>query len=84
MEPETAYAPREIEVLRIEVAKLGLAPGETLVVRVPPGRLERRDHWQQMQKCLRMCFPNNAVLLMTQDIELSVVQPEPVAEAAAS
>lgn len=66
--------PRAIEVLRIEVAKLALQPGEVLLVKVPLS-MQAEATWRRLNEGLAGIFPDNKVLLATQDIEFSVAAP---------
>jgi hypothetical protein len=65
-------AARAVEVLTLSVAKLALQPGEVLLVKVPAS-MEDAGVWKRMNEHLARTFPNNKVLLATQDIEFSVI-----------
>lgn len=65
-----------VEVLRIEIAKLALAPGEVLLVKLPKS-MDRPDVWRQVNIHLAATFPDNKVLLATQDIDFTVIALEP-------
>lgn len=66
-------AARAVEVVRLEVAKLALKPGEVLLVRVPHS-MEASAVWKRLNEYLAEAFPDNKVLLATQDIEFSIVE----------
>lgn len=61
------------DVVRLEIAKLELKPGDTLVVR---GDFQTSDEFARMVERVRAIIPSGVSVLVTRPgVELSVVSP---------
>jgi hypothetical protein len=58
-----------IEVLRIEIMRLDVQPGETLLIRIPPELNE-----SHVSEVTQLCVPRGVrVLVAPRDVEFSVI-----------
>jgi hypothetical protein len=69
----------EITLKEIEVVKLNLQPGETLVVKIKSDEIDE-SFMEFFKKSLKPHFPNNEVLIVgmyaSDDIEFSTIKDE--------
>lgn len=58
----------------LDVRRLALRPGETLLIRVPEGTMTH-ERAQAMSERLGEWFPGSHVLIVEGDTEVSIIQP---------
>lgn len=61
----------DIEILTIEIAKLQLEPGDTLIVKIP---LSGMRHTEYIGALIKKAFPKQKTLILLKDIDLEVVR----------
>lgn len=65
--------PQLPEVIRVEVAKLALQPGDTLVVRCPHEL--KVEQGRQIAEHLKNVFPGHKILVFPAAFSLEIVRP---------
>jgi sRNA-binding protein len=65
--------PQELQITEIQIAKLDVKPGETLLVQVPQDAT--RAQMQRLQNTVRVSVPRGVrILVTTENVKFSVVK----------